>query len=316
MISVVIPMFNSAEFIGDAINSVLAQTFTEWELIVVDDGSSDEGASIVRRYRDPRINLIQQPNSGVSAARNRGILSARNELVALLDADDLWMPDHLSTIEALARRFPQAVLCCAPNVRFMPSGEKYITKQNPMRLSAEDGFSIIHDVGSEAAQYDLPFGSSSVMLRNSALKRVGGFSPGIHNGEDWLLFLHLSCLGPVAYSSRRTVYYRERSITDGRVRRPQIPDRVAQSLWALRQEFPTHEIGISRFSALWHRMRGMSYLELNERLACIGELWTAVRLEGVTAKDIIWLCALALPGELRARLLSTYRLRKRAASRV
>src|SRR5262249_5957863 len=123
MISVVIPTFNSAEFVGGAIDSVLAQTFCEWELIIVDDGSSDEGASIVRRYRDPRISLIQQPNSGVSAARNRGILAARNDLVALLDADDLWMPDHLSTIGTLARRFPRAVLYCAANICFMAAGE-------------------------------------------------------------------------------------------------------------------------------------------------------------------------------------------------
>lgn len=316
MITVVIPMFNSAEFIGGAIDSVLAQTFSEWELIVVDDGSSDEGASIVRRYRDPRISFIQQPNSGVSAARNRGILAARNDLVALLDADDLWMPDHLCTIGALAHRFPQAVLYCTPNVRLMPSGEKYIKKQNPMRLSVEDGFSIIDDVGSEAVQYDLPFGCSSAMVRNSALKLVGGFPTGIYDGEDWLLFLRLSCIGPIAYSSRRTVYYRERSTTHRWVRRPQIPDRVAQSLRSLRQEFPTHEFGINRFSAFWHRMRAMAYLELNERLACSGELWRAVRLEGPTPKDLVWLCALTLPLPLRARLLSIYRLRKQAASRV
>jgi len=157
MISVVIPTFNSAEFVGGAIDSVLAQTFCEWELIIVDDGSSDEGASIVRRYRDPRISLIQQPNSGVSAARNRGILAARNDLVALLDADDLWMPDHLSTIGTLARRFPRAVLYCAANICFMAAGERYIKKHNPMRLSVEDGFSIIDDLGSEAPFNTIPF---------------------------------------------------------------------------------------------------------------------------------------------------------------
>ncbi|MBT8087911.1 MAG: glycosyltransferase family 2 protein, partial [Gammaproteobacteria bacterium] len=94
-ISVVIPAYNVAAFIEDAINSVLGQTHRDFEVIVVDDGSPDDTASIVKRFDDPRIRLVSQPNRGLAGARNTGIRCADGEYVAFLDADDLWRPTKL-----------------------------------------------------------------------------------------------------------------------------------------------------------------------------------------------------------------------------
>ena len=107
-VSVVIPLFNKAPFIERALRSVAAQTFTDFELIVVDDGSTDGGSTIVRSFSDPRIRLIEQENAGPGAARNRGLREARGEFVAFLDADDEWLPEFLSESVRLLDKNPNA----------------------------------------------------------------------------------------------------------------------------------------------------------------------------------------------------------------
>lgn len=103
-ISVVIPLFNKGPYIARTLDSVLKQTFQDFKVIVVDDGSTDDGAEIVRGFDDPRIQLIQQPNQGESVARNRGVDESLSDFVAFLDADDEWMPKHLETILKLIEK--------------------------------------------------------------------------------------------------------------------------------------------------------------------------------------------------------------------
>lgn len=107
-VSVVIPFYNKGPYIVRALTSVLAQTLQDFEVIVVDDGSTDGGAGRVMGFGDPRNRLIRQENRGVSAARYRGIEAARAELVAFLDADDEWMPRHLEALLRLREKCPQA----------------------------------------------------------------------------------------------------------------------------------------------------------------------------------------------------------------
>lgn len=107
MISVVIPLYNKERQIANTLHTVFAQTFTDYEIVIVDDGSTDRSAEIVAAMHDKRIRLIRQKNAGVSAARNRGISEARGEFIALLDADDEWKPDYLATQMHLAETYPQ-----------------------------------------------------------------------------------------------------------------------------------------------------------------------------------------------------------------
>ena len=95
MVSVVIPLYNKQQYIKRAIDSVLAQTYSDFELLIVDDGSTDDSISVVKSFADSRIRLIRQENKGVSAARNRGIAESDTEWIAFLDADDRWMPAKL-----------------------------------------------------------------------------------------------------------------------------------------------------------------------------------------------------------------------------
>ena len=108
MISVVIPLFNKQDSIRSTIESVLAQSFRDFELIVVDDGSTDGSVDVVKAINDPRIRLIEKQNGGVSSARNEGIRNASYEYVAFLDGDDLWDSDYLREIVHLIEVFPEA----------------------------------------------------------------------------------------------------------------------------------------------------------------------------------------------------------------
>ena len=107
MISVVIPLYNKKESVAHTLKCVLMQTYQDFEVVVVDDGSTDGSAEIVEGVDDGRIRLIRQENGGVSAARNRGIKEAKREYVAFLDADDEWKPEHLQTLVGLMEKYPQ-----------------------------------------------------------------------------------------------------------------------------------------------------------------------------------------------------------------
>jgi glycosyltransferase involved in cell wall biosynthesis len=107
-VSVIIPLYNKAAYVERALASVAAQTFTDFEVIVVDDGSTDEGPKTVADFSDPRVRLIRQDNMGPGAARNRGLREATGELIAFLDADDEWLPDYLAEGVRLLDENPEA----------------------------------------------------------------------------------------------------------------------------------------------------------------------------------------------------------------
>ncbi len=121
-VSVVIPLYNKAPYVRRSLDSVLGQTCGDFEVIVVDDGSTDGGADVVRACPDPRVRLITQPNAGPGPARNRGIAEARGEYLAFLDADDEWMPTFLEKSLALLEKHSPAVACVSSGYVQEPAG--------------------------------------------------------------------------------------------------------------------------------------------------------------------------------------------------
>ena len=198
-VSVVIPLYNKGPYIARALNSVLAQTFQDFEVIVVDDGSTDDGAAVVRGFDDPRIRLIQQENQGVSAARNRGIEVAQAELVAFLDADDEWLPRFLETIIRLRTRYPDAGLYgTAYKLHYPGSIVKTICIKDGGDRLLSSYFSVIINHESNKPHY--PFNSSSFAAPKNVLLGGGGFPLGVKWNEDVMLWGVIALQFSVAYS--------------------------------------------------------------------------------------------------------------------
>jgi glycosyltransferase involved in cell wall biosynthesis len=197
MVSAVIPLYNKVSHVQRAIDSVLAQTCGDWELIVVDDGSTDGSADVVRRNSDGRIRLVVQENGGVSAARNRGAAEAKCDLVAFLDADDQWQPDFLETVLKLRERFPQAAVWATAYAVIADNGESLCTEFPGTAGSDADGGLI--DYFRSPGPW-MPVHASAVMVRRDSLAKAGGFPVGVRCGEDWDTWIRLALRYPIAWS--------------------------------------------------------------------------------------------------------------------
>lgn len=181
-ISVVMPLYNKEAEVERALRSIIEQSLTPGEIIVVDDGSTDGSRAIVERIiaENPEagIRLITQQNSGVSAARNRGIAEAKGEYIALLDADDAWLTGYLAEVCRLMEYYPDAD---AYSTAFdIVSGTKHVAASTP----TTEGYI---DIAEEALQHRYPIIPSTATLRREAVLRAGGFPEGMRIGEDqWL----------------------------------------------------------------------------------------------------------------------------------
>jgi glycosyltransferase involved in cell wall biosynthesis len=186
LVSVIIPTYNRATMVTRAVESVLAQTFTDYELIVVDDGSTDETEKVLSEYRD-HINFLQQPNRGVSAARNYGIRSAVGQLIAFLDSDDLWLPEKLSRQTRFFKHRPEALICQTEEI-WIRNGRRVNPKKRHQKLSG--------DIFVPSLELCL-VSPSAVMLRRALFDEIGLFDEALPACEDYDLWLRISSRHPV-----------------------------------------------------------------------------------------------------------------------
>jgi len=182
LVSVIIPTHNRAWSLARAVDSVLAQDHADFELIVVDDGSTDQTPELLSGYGD-RLTVIRQPNRGVSAARNAGIGLAKGELIAFLDSDDQWLVPKLTAQVAFFRDNPEAMICQTQEV-WIRNG----VRVNPGRRHAKRGGDIF------IPSLDLCLVSpSAVMMRRGLFEAVGLFDTSLPVCEDYDLWLRVSC---------------------------------------------------------------------------------------------------------------------------
>ncbi len=186
--SVIIPLYNKAPYVRKTVESVIKQTFGNWELIVVDDGSTDGGGDVVRSFSDNRIRFVKQENAGVSVARNRGVAKSTAPYICFLDADDWWEPTFLEEMAKLIAEYPDAGIY---------GTNYYIVKNGKRRLApigVEEGFveGEVNYCQVYAKTLCMPLWTGAVCMPRAVFNIAGGFPAGIKLGEDFLLWIQVA----------------------------------------------------------------------------------------------------------------------------
>lgn len=305
MISVIIPLYNKKDSIATALDSVLAQSYQDFEVVVVDDGSADEGATVVEGYTDPRIRLIRQPNAGVSAARNRGIDEARGEFVAFLDADDEWMPEFLEEIVALQREFPD---CRAQATTYVQcqNGNKENIVLNKLPFLGERG--VLTNYFEVASCSHPPVWTSAVCIERALLMEIGCFPLGIKSGEDLLTWARIAVRTQWAYSLKSCAQYNLGEGYDKKnlpPRRQDKGDPVGKELLAIYREHP-HIVGLRKYLSHWHKMRASTAIRYGECRETIYETWQSLKYNPFNYKVLLLGVLALLPSSMRNFIIKKY----------
>jgi len=202
--SIVIPLYNKEPYIAKTLDSVLAQELGDYEVLVVNDGSKDGGAAIVRQYaeKDARIRLIEQENAGVSVARNTGIAHAQGQYVAFLDADDWWEPNHLTELKTLARTYPEAGMLCTAYRRVHAKPPHVDILHRKLK-----GQRLLVDYFEKCLKFQFIYTSSISIKRDLLAQQEISFLPGVTHGEDLDMWARIAVQTSVAHSATVTVNY-------------------------------------------------------------------------------------------------------------
>lgn len=209
MFSVIIPVYNGTAFIDTAIDSVFNQSFGDWEIVIVNDGSKDNTREVLKKYEnDSRINIIDQENAGVSVARNNGIANSNGSHIVFLDADDVWHPNHLQVMYDLIQKYPDAGMYGTFTRTELVNGEvieecNYF-KDKDHEVYTEDFFEEYYNDKSAKM-----FTVITTCFSREALNVAGLFPVGCAIGEDLELSLRVAAYFPVVLSPVATATYKK-----------------------------------------------------------------------------------------------------------
>ena len=261
-LSVVMAAYNSALTIGEAIESVRCQTRSDWELIVVDDGSRDGTADVAEAFADPRVRVVRTAgNRGPAAARNRGISLAQAPLVCTLDSDDLWLPHYLETMARTLDSNPTAAVACT---------DAWVLDQTTGRVRKKSAMAFLDppeplpdDTDTFLAELlQRNFVYNSVAARRESLQAVGGYDERLWIGEDWELWLRLAAAGfGFVRVPQLLAVYRQRADSLMTSHPERLIEakcevyRVVAEDWDASPELRDHALRLSRASALRSQRR-------------------------------------------------------------
>jgi glycosyltransferase involved in cell wall biosynthesis len=266
--SVVIPAYNSENFVERAVKSVINQTVSADELIVVDDGSTDSTASIVEKIAqsNPQVKLIKQQNKLVGAARNNGIKHAESEFIAFLDSDDEYLPDFLETICSLITRFPESG-AYATAYKVQKKEKYFVPKFSALPPFPWEG--IVPSYYKSAIGYH-PLSSSSVVLRKSIFSKIGFFSEGVRYGVDLDLWVRIAAKYEIAFSSKVcAVYHRDVGESLSVEKRTNFDRKVEETLENIienREYKSKDEVYIKEFFNKLHLDTALKYIKAGNKL--------------------------------------------------
>lgn len=204
--SIIIPLYNKAPYIERAVKSVLSQDYPHFEIIIVNDGSSDGGEKIVTKIVDERLKLVSQKNAGVSAARNTGAKEAQYEYLTFLDGDDTYEPNFLSEIVKLIGNFPNAGIYGTSNSFIYPNGKKVAEDFRSLFNGKEQG--LLEDYFGLFAQIQKsPFSNSNLCIPKKIYQEFGGYKVGVKLTEDSDLWCRIALKYDVAFSVNALANY-------------------------------------------------------------------------------------------------------------
>jgi len=264
-VSVIIPLYNKSRYVRRALDSVFGQTYQDFEMVVVDDGSSDDGYDIVRRYQDRRLRLIQQRNAGPGTARNRGIRETTGPYVAFLDADDEWLPDFLNVTLGHLRENADCVLCTVGFIdgrtgKPSPHNQKigYGRWQLPLKIESREMKTAIDAVHS----------GCRILCRREILLEFGGFYENhCTYGEDEYLWLQVILNYPIFRDPTPLAIYHIETSTYGYFGRKGIcptPPILTDPGPIRRACPPRYRDLLENYLASWARRTGYSRLSVGD----------------------------------------------------
>ncbi len=207
--SVILPLYNKAQYVAKAINSVLSQTFSDYELIIVDDGSTDNSADIalqsISGYK--QCHFIRQGNAGVSVARNIGVSNSHGEYICFLDADDWWEPIFLEEMTKMIAEFPDAGIY-GTNYTIVNETKN---KTRVAKIGVDSGFErgYINYCQSYAKTMYMPLWTGAVCIPRHVFDEMHGFPKGIKLGEDFILWIHIALKYNVAFHNKPLSFYNQ-----------------------------------------------------------------------------------------------------------
>jgi len=204
VVSILMPVFNGAAFVGQAIESAIAQTYPDFELIIVNDGSTDNSAEVIRPYlADPRIRYLEQPNGGVAAARNSAFRVAKGLYIGFLDQDDVWLPEKLALQIAYLKMSPQCAMVHARQGYIDDKGRRVESEFINVEPVEGQCFRALFDKNRIAVL--------TVLARRSVIEEVGGFNAHSSGGDDYELWLRIAWNYSIGFLDQVVAHYRVHS---------------------------------------------------------------------------------------------------------
>lgn len=272
MISIVVPLYNKEKVVTKTLESVLRQTYTKYELLIVNDGSTDGSEKkVIDFIREKNlscwpIRIINQANGGVSAARNLGVQEATGDYIAFLDADDEWEHDYLKEMNTLIENYPECDVF-ASSYAFKEGINKNSVRLKNIKFSGQDG--ILDNYFQVASSGQPPLWTSAVIVTKKALLSVGGFPIGIKIGQDIITWAKLACQYKIAFTKKVLAYYirdKEAYETVGKNYQYIVGASDDVGGKTLRDLVETFRIpGLRKYLYLWHKMRFVMFVASSRR---------------------------------------------------
>ncbi|MDP8966064.1 MAG: glycosyltransferase [Cyanobacteriota bacterium] len=283
LVSIIVPVYNGETTIQETIESVLNQTFRDFELLIINDGSQDATLEVIDRIQDPRVKVFSYSNSGVSTSRNRGISLASGEYISFIDADDLWTPDKLEAQFNALQANPEAGVAYSWTDYIDESGQ--VVRQGPH-------FNCNGDAYAKLLLSDFVGSGSNPLIRKQAFIEVGGFDESLSLAADWDMWLRLAARYQFVAVPSIHILYRQ---VDGSMS-SNVWRMEAESLQIIQRAIAQAPESIQHLkqTCIGNRYKGLTWKTLGE---------SPERRKGLIAARFLWLAIRNEPSLLRKRII-------------